>query len=85
MSELRAEMRIARLTKNDFTADFRLDFLPTKSVHAKQTGLLRTSVSMLVSPALPGLEVVEAPHVGAKAPEVHHEYSPRADAIACSR
>ena len=42
----------------------------TKSVHAKQTGLLRTSASMLVSPALPGLAVVEAPRVGAKAPGV---------------
>jgi hypothetical protein len=42
------------------TADFRLDFLPTKSVHAKLTDVEDLGVN-LVSPALPGLAVVEAP------------------------
>jgi hypothetical protein len=31
----------SRLYQNDLTADFRLDFQPKKSVHAKQTGLPR--------------------------------------------
>ena len=48
-------MRIYQFTKNDFTADFRLDFLPTKSVHAKQTSLLRTSASISSARLCPGL------------------------------
>src|SRR5262245_18718586 len=35
-------------------------------------------------PGLPGPEVVEAP-ILAKAPEVHHEGSPKANAIVCTR
>jgi hypothetical protein len=36
--------------ESDLTADFRLDFQPKKSVHAKQTRTAETSVSTPVSP-----------------------------------
>jgi hypothetical protein len=36
--------------ENDLTADFRLDFQPKESVHAKTAGTIETSVSTPVSP-----------------------------------
>jgi hypothetical protein len=66
------------------TADFRLDFQPKKSVHAKIERTVETSMSMPVSPALPGLEVVQAPH-RRETPEVQHECSPKANTLASAR
>jgi hypothetical protein len=68
---------------NELTADFRLDFQPKKSVHAKIERTVETSVSTPVSPALPGLEVVQA-LIWGRTPEVQHECSPKANTLACA-
>ena len=68
---------------NDLAADFRLDFQPKKSVHAKTERTVETSVSTPVSPALPGLEVVQAP-IWARTPEVQHECGQKANTLACA-
>jgi len=53
---------VSRLVQLANTADFRLNFQPKKSVHAKTERTVETSMSMLVSPPCPGLRWCKYPH-----------------------
>ena len=69
---------------NRLTTDFSTGLQAQEERACEIEGTVETSMSMPVSPALPGLEVVQAPY-RRETPEVQHECSPKANTLACAR